>query len=458
MRMYEVINKKKRGEALTGEEIRGVITGFTSGEIPDYQMSALLMAIYFRGMDANETAALTMAMVDSGEQVDLAPIKHLSNQVSASKPDTALDATNKVITVDKHSTGGVGDKTTLAVVPIVAACGVPIAKMSGRGLGHTGGTIDKLESIPGFRTNLSGAEVLSIVNKIGLCVAGQSVNLFPADKKLYALRDVTATVDSIPLIAASIMSKKIASGADAILLDVKTGSGAFMKDFEDARQLARSMVEIGNFCGRKTVALITDMSAPLGGAIGNSLEFREVVRLLTGMFQDDPLKQNLSMLCEELSANMLYLAEKATLEECRRIVKEAIASGKALQKLKDLLEAQGGDVSYISSEEIPLAKHLFKLTSPSCGYISKMDTEGIGLAAMTLGAGREKPEDEIDYKAGIELFKTRGQFVKIGETLAEFHTSNEKSLKEAISKFLASLTFSQSPPPELPLIYERIGF
>jgi len=449
MRIYDVINKKKRGEALTRDEIHFAVEGFTNGEIPDYQMSALLMAIYFRGMNAEETTALTMAMVDSGERVDLTPLTH---------------AASKNITVDKHSTGGVGDKTTLAVVPIVAACGVPIAKMSGRGLGHTGGTVDKLEAIPGFRTKLSGAEFMKIVQDHGLCIAGQSANLAPADKKLYALRDVTATVDSIPLIAASIMSKKIASGADAILLDVKTGSGAFMKKLEDARELAHAMVAIGNGCGRKTSALITDMSAPLGCAIGNSLELREVILFLNGKLQNDPLTKNLCDLCEELSANMLSLADKGGLEECRNMVKEAIFSGKALQKLKDMIVAQGGELSYIEQlEHITLgknifAKHILTINSPSSGYISEPDTEGIGLAAMTLGAGRERPEDEIDYKAGILLKVKRGDYVQTNQPLAEFHTSNEKSIAEASKKFFSSLTISQEPPEQFPLIYERIGF
>ncbi|MCL2577887.1 MAG: thymidine phosphorylase [Defluviitaleaceae bacterium] len=446
MRIYEIITKKKRGEALSGEEIRAVITGFASGEIPDYQISALLMAIYFRGMNAEETAALTMAMVDSGERVDLTPIK---------EKDTYPE---KIITVDKHSTGGVGDKTTLAVVPIVAACGVPIAKMSGRGLGHTGGTIDKLEAIPGFRTNLSGAKFMDIVKNIGLCIAGQSANLAPADKGLYALRDVTATVDSIPLIAASIMSKKIAAGADAILLDVKTGSGAFMKNLEDARKLAQTMVEIGNNCGRKTAALITDMSAPLGYAIGNSLELLEVAELLSGKLNESTISKNLLELCVELSANMLVLAEKGSLDECRILAKEAISSGKALQKLAEMVEAQGGDRSYIENSMKLNEKHTYavEIPSPQNGYITVSDTEGIGLTAMSLGAGRTRPEDKIDHSAGIILNFTSNSYVEKGQTLAYFYTSARLLAVQATEQFLSSLTFSNNPVELPPLIYEHI--
>jgi len=419
MRIYDIICKKKRGEVLSDEEIRFFVNGYNGGEIPDYQASALLMAIFFKGMSKEETAALTMAMVESGEQVDLSGISG--------------------ITVDKHSTGGVGDKTTLAVVPIVAACGVPIAKMSGRGLGHTGGTVDKLEAIKGFRTNLSGEEFLKIVKEHGLCIAGQSANLAPADKKLYALRDVTATVDSIPLIAASIMSKKIASGADAILLDVKTGSGAFMKNPEDAKELARVMVEIGNACGRKTAALITDMSVPLGSAIGNSLEVREVLQLLRGELQNDPISKNLCDLCEELAINMLVLAEKGNADECRALVTDAIKSGAALQKFEDMVKAQGGEISSVETA----APFITKIESQSSGYISAIDTESVGVAAMILGAGRERPEDTIDYSAGIILLAKRGDYIKNGQPIAELHTSDEMSISIAREKFLSSLTFSK---------------
>jgi len=429
VRIYDIINKKKRGEALTTEEINFAVAGFTQGEIPDYQISALLMAICLRSMNAAETTALTMAMVASGETVALSP----------------LGAT----TVDKHSTGGVGDKTTLAVVPIVAACGVPIAKMSGRGLGYTGGTIDKLEAIPGFRTAIPPTEFMQIVKTHGLCIVGQSANLAPADKKLYALRDVTATVDSIPLIAASIMSKKIAAGASAILLDVKTGSGAFMKTPEDARALARTMVEIGKGCGRKTAALITDMSTPLGNTIGNSLELQEVTNFLKG----EKTEKNLSDLCIALAENMLILAGKpASKSSALDMVKEAISTGRALQKLKEMIKAQGGDPNYAP----PIAPHVATVTAPKSGYLTQTDTESIGISVMLLGAGRERPEDKIDYLAGIVLKINPYDYVKEGQPIAELHTSNEKIIPEATEKFLSSLTLSSEAIPPSPLIYEKI--
>jgi len=434
MRIYEIINKKKHGGALLGEEIRYVIEGLSSGSIPDYQISALLMAIYFQGMNAEETTSLTLAMVDSGDRVDLSEI-----------PGT---------TVDKHSTGGVGDKTTLIVIPIVAALGLPVAKMSGRGLGHTGGTVDKLEAIPGFRTTLGGEEFLNIVKTHGLCVAGQSANLAPADKKIYAMRDVTATVDSIPLIAASIMSKKIAAGAECILLDVKTGNGAFMKDLEGAQALAKAMVDIGNGCGRKTAALITDMSAPLGYAIGNSLELKEVIQVLSG----DKTARDLYDVCISLAANMLFIANQGTLEECTAKVKEAVTNGTALKKLADMVGAQGGDRSYIENpEKFPTASEIIPVLSPQSGYIGSMDTEGIGLAVMTLGAGRETAEDEIDYSAGIILHTKTGDYVEKGQPLATLHTSRKASINTATEKFLDTLSFTDAPPPARTLIYDKIG-
>jgi len=454
MKMYEIISKKKRGEALTDTEIRWVIGEYSKGEIPDFQMSALLMAVYFRGMTAIETAALTMAMVDSGERVDLSPLKPSPN----------------CIMVDKHSTGGVGDKTTLVVAPIVAACGVPVAKMSGRGLGHTGGTIDKLEAIPGLRTNLSGAEFSSIVKKVGLCIAGQSANLAPADKSLYALRDVTATVDSIPLIAASIMSKKIAAGADAILLDVKTGSGAFMKNPADARALAQAMVDIGKSCGRQTTAIITDMSAPLGRAIGNSLEIIEVTQLLSStsscsamLSKPDTISavpENLRLLCEELATEMLVLAKKGDADKCRSLVREAISSGRALEKLADMVEAQGGDRSYIENPKkfyAQQATFVTEIAAPHGGYISVTDAEKIGLAAMALGAGRAKPDDKIDPAAGIILNFEPGDYVNAGHPLAWFYTNSEALISPAREKFLGGLIVSQTKlfPPAL--IHEKVG-
>ena len=447
MRMYDMINKKKRGHTLSTEEIRFIIEGFTNGSIPDYQMSALLMAIYFQGMTAAETADFTMAMVDSGDKVDLSGLQG--------------------VTVDKHSTGGVGDKTTLVVMPILAVFGLPVAKMSGRGLGHTGGTIDKLESIPGFNTDLPSEKFMQTVREHGICVAGQSANLAPADKKVYALRDVTATVDSIPLIAASIMSKKIAAGASCILLDVKTGSGAFMKDIEGARALAQAMVAIGENCGRKTAALITDMSAPLGYAIGNSLEIQEVAWLLAGgknMPNDSEAAENnstppdLYAVCHALASHILYMAGQGTLAACEAKVDDAIQSGAALKKLADMVEAQGGDRSYIEHpEQFAKAACITKILAPQSGYISSMDTEKIGLAAMTLGAGRETPQDKIDYTAGIYLHAKTGDYVQEGAVIATFHTSSSEKSEAAANGFLSALAYSESAQAGRIMVYEKIG-
>ena len=432
--MYEYINNKKRGKSLSKEEIYEVVEGYTTGKIADYQMSALLMAIYFNGMNPQETSALTMAMVDSGEIVDLSGLK--------------------CKTLDKHSTGGVGDKTTLIVTPIVAACGLTIAKMSGRGLGHTGGTIDKLEAIPGFCTTLSGEEFLDIVKKHGLCIAGQSANLAPADKKIYALRDATATVDSIPLIAASIMSKKIAAGAENILLDVKTGSGAFMKTLEGAKELAQTMVDIGNNCGRKTAAIISDMSMPLGNAIGNSLEIIESIQILNN---EKFINKRLDSLCRTLASQMLYLAEFGNIEDCETKVSEVITSGEALKKLADMIEAQGGDRSYIENpQKFKTANHITTLKAPKSGYIQAMDTEGVGLSAMALGAGRSRPEENIDFSAGIILHKTTGDYVEEGEIIAAFHSASEAKITAGISRFLKAITFSDTKPNIGKLIYETI--
>jgi len=436
MRMYDIINKKKRGQILTSAEISSVVEGYTNGDVPDYQMSALLMAIYFNGMNAEETTALTLAMVDSGERVDLSSIK------------------SKGITVDKHSTGGVGDKTTLVVVPILAALGLPVAKMSGRGLGHTGGTVDKLEAIPGFKTSLSGDKFLSIVQKHGLSVVGQSANLAPADKKIYALRDVTATVDSIPLIAASIMSKKIAAGAECILLDVKTGSGAFMKDLDQAKELAKAMVDIGVGCGRKTAALITDMSVPLGSAIGNSLELKEVIRVLKGEKIGDSL-DDIAVVCNALAAQMLMLATNCTYEEAGIRVNEVIKSGKAFDKLVAMVEAQGGDSSYITNpNKFSSATNIIEVLAPETGYIGAMDTEGIGIVAMMLGAGRETPDDIIDYSAGIELYAKTGDFVEEGFPFAKLYTNNT-DIEVAEPKFLSYVQITQEKELIRPqLIYD----
>jgi len=431
MSMYEIINKKKRGSSLSNEDIHFAVSGYVRGEVPDYQMSALLMAVYFMGMDAEETAALTMEMVNSGETVDLSRIKG--------------------VTVDKHSTGGVGDKTTLIVAPIVAACGLPVAKMSGRGLGHTGGTLDKLESIPGFRIDFTGDEMFSIVESVGLCVAGQSANLAPADKKLYALRDVTATVDSIPLIAASIMSKKIAAGADCILLDVKTGSGAFMKSLEDSEKLARAMVDIGNNLGRKTAALITDMSAPLGWAIGNGLEVKEVVGILRGernLLSDDLIEISLN-----LAANMLALAGQGSVEECYIKARAVLADGKALEKFRKMVAAQSGDVSFTEDLEMfQRAPFTMEILSAESGYISEMDAESIGMAAMYLRAGRTKPEDRIDYSAGITLCAKSGDYVESGKPLAVLHSSDEGLFDGAKARFAEAVRISNAAPDERMLI------
>lgn len=432
MRMYDLITKKKRGEPLAEEEIRYMIRGYVSGEIPDYQMSAMCMAIWFNGMDDRETAVLTDAMARSGDMVDLSPVEGVK--------------------VDKHSTGGVGDKTTLIVAPIAAACGVKIAKMSGRGLGHTGGTVDKLEAIPGMRTAFTEQEFFDIVNQTGICVAGQSGNLAPADKRIYALRDVTATVDSLPLIASSIMSKKQAAGSDCILLDVKTGSGAFMKTLEGSAALAQKMVAIGTHAGRRTAALITDMDIPLGNAVGNSLEVMEAVDTLKGKGPAD-----LTEVCMELAANMLKLADMGTLKECRRMAEDAVTSGRALKKLMDMVKAQGGDPAVIADTgRFPAAEFSREITAQADGYIAHMDTERVGIASALLGAGRMKKEDAIDYSAGIFLKKKTGDFVKEGETLAVLYASDEKLFAGAEKAYRDALAFSQNAPERKPLIYARV--
>ncbi|WP_099204848.1 pyrimidine-nucleoside phosphorylase [Scatolibacter rhodanostii] len=406
MRMYDIIHKKRDGRVLSPQEIQFWIEGVVNGTVPDYQSSALLMAIYYQGMTDDEAGELTVAMANSGEQVDL----------------SAIDG----IKVDKHSTGGVGDKTTMIIAPMAAACGVSIAKMSGRGLGHTGGTIDKLESIPGFKTDLSREQFIENVKRIGAAVVSQSGNLCPADKKLYALRDVTATVESIPLIAASVMSKKIASGADRILLDVKKGSGAFVKTAEQAEKLASIMKSIGEKAGRKTEAMITDMDNPLGYCIGNALEIIEVCETLQGKGPKD-----LTDLCVELAAHMIYLGERASsLEEGREKAKSSITNGSAFAKLKEIVSAQGGDVSYIEDNSLfPLSAIHYEMKSIQSGEIQSIDAEACGIAAMTLGAGRETKTSEIDYGAGIILCRKKGEHVEAGEVLAKFYSeSKEKCL------------------------------
>ena len=432
MRMYDIIHQKKNGLPLTEAEIRFLVKGYTDGSIPDYQMSAFLMAVCFRGMTAEETAALTMAMAQSGDMVDLSAIQGVK--------------------ADKHSTGGVGDKTTLVVGPVVAACGVAVAKMSGRGLGHTGGTIDKLESIPGFQVSMSSEEFTRIVNTEGICIAGQSGNLAPADKKIYALRDVTATVDSIPLIAASIMSKKLASGADCIVLDVKTGSGAFMKTLEDSIALAQAMVEIGEHSGRKISALITQMDMPLGYAVGNSLEIKEAIAVLQGHGPNDLREISLA-----LAAEMLLLAGKGDESQCRSLAQDALASGRALQTFRAMVSAQGGNMAYIDNPDLfPEAPMALPVLSPESGYIVGMDAEGIGVASMLLGAGRETSGSGIDYSAGIIMHAKTGDYIQKGSPLATLYTSQTQKAQAAREKYLGAVSIQSEAPAVAPLIYAKI--
>lgn len=433
MRMYDLIHKKRDGQELSEEEIKYIVKGYTNGEIPDYQMSALLMAIYFNSMTEKETAIFTNEVAHSGQMIDL----------------SAIDG----FKVDKHSTGGVGDKTTLIIAPIVASYGVKVAKMSGRGLGHTGGTVDKMESIPGMKTTLSSEDFIKQVNDIGLAVIGQSSNLAPADKKLYALRDVTATVDSIPLIACSIMSKKIAAGNDAILLDVKTGSGAFMKTLDDSIELAKAMVSIGKHAGKKTVGLITEMDIPLGHMIGNSLEVIEVVETLKGHGPED-----LTKVATDLAANMLYLAGKGDMETTRQMVRDAIKSGQAFDKLLDLVRAQGGDTSYLEdTSKFEKAQYKVEVKAQKSGYIHAMDTESIGIGSVMLGAGRKTVEDTIDFAAGIEMVKKTGDKVEEGDVLALIYTNDQASIKEASDKILASYTIDDVKPELKPLVLARVS-
>lgn len=430
--MYDIIEKKRDGKELTGDEINFFIKDYTDGTIPGYQASALCMAIYFNGMTEKETVILTNAMANSGDTVDLSMFGAYS--------------------VDKHSTGGVGDKTSLIVAPIVASLGGKVTKMSGRGLGHTGGTVDKLESIPGYRTTLTREEFISQIEKVGLAIIGQSGNLTPADKKLYALRDVTATVNSIPLIVSSIMSKKIAAGSHNIVLDVKCGSGAFMKTIENAEILANEMVKIGKGCGRNISALITDMDRPLGSAVGNSLEVIEAVKVLKGELDND-----LKEVCTALAAEMISLVYSLSPDESRLQVNDAINSGKALKKMKEWISAQGGDVNYIIDTELfPKAKYSVDAISEHDGYISSMDTEKIGIASVILGAGRASKEDSVDFSAGIEIYKKTGDKITKGEKLATLYTNSENSLKEAEKTYLSALRISTSKPEDKPLIYKIV--
>lgn len=430
--MVDLIEKKRDGSQLSADEIQFIITGFTDGKIPDYQMSALSMAIYFQGMTEQERADLTMAMVDSGDKIDLSAIEGIK--------------------VDKHSTGGVGDTTTLVLGPLVAAAGVPVAKMSGRGLGHTGGTIDKLESVAGFHVEIENEQFIDLVNKNKLAVIGQSGNLTPADKKLYALRDVTATVNSIALIASSIMSKKIAAGADAIVLDVKTGAGAFMKTFEDSEELARAMVSIGNNVGRNTMAVISDMSQPLGFAIGNALEVKEAIDTLKGEGPEDLTELSLT-----LGSHMVYLAKKAdTLAEARLMLENAIKDGSALKAFKVFLEAQGGDASVVDEPaRLPQAKYMFELEAKEDGYVAEITADEVGTAAMLLGAGRATKDSVIDLAVGLVLRKKIGDPVKKGESLVTIH-SNFENIDEVKEKLYENIKISQEKAEKPTLIYKEI--
>ncbi|HLT56582.1 MAG TPA: pyrimidine-nucleoside phosphorylase [Bacillota bacterium] len=432
MRMIDIIEKKRDGLELSTEEIQYFVQSYTKGAIPDYQVSALLMAIYFRGMNEREVADLTRAMVESGETVDLSSIEGIK--------------------VDKHSTGGVGDTTTLILGPMVASLDVPVAKMSGRGLGHTGGTIDKLESFEGFHVELSTEEFIQNVNNNKIAVIGQSGNLTPADKKLYALRDVTGTVDSIPLIASSIMSKKIASGADCIVLDVKTGSGAFMKTVEDARKLATEMVKIGKNVGRNTIAVISDMSQPLGRAIGNALEVKEAIETLAGNGPED-----LTELCLTLGSQMVYLAKRtSTIKEARQLLEEALESGKALEKMKTFVKSQGGDPSYVENpEKLPQAKFQIEWKAKDDGWIKEMDAEKIGTAAMLLGAGRATKESTINLSVGLVLNKKIGDFVKKGDSLITIH-ANREEVEDVINLLEESVILSNTETSKPILIHEII--
>jgi pyrimidine-nucleoside phosphorylase len=432
MRMVDLIEKKRDGKELSKEEIEFIIKGYTCEEIPDYQMSAFAMAVYFQNMTDQERAALTMAMVESGDQIDL----------------TAIEG----IKVDKHSTGGVGDTTTLVLAPLVASVGVPVAKMSGRGLGHTGGTIDKLEAIKGFSVEITSQQFTDLVNKNKVAVVGQSGNLTPADKKLYALRDVTATVNSIPLIASSIMSKKIASGADAIVLDVKTGAGAFMKDLSQAEELAKAMVDIGNNLGRNTMAIISDMSQPLGFAIGNALEVKEAIDTLKGEGPEDLLE-----LCLSLGSQMVLLAGKTnTLAEARLLLEDAITTRKGLETLKTFLLAQGGDPSVVDDVTLlPTAQFQIDVPAKQSGYVSNIVADKIGVAAMLLGAGRATKESVIDLAVGIVLRKKVGDYVEAGEALVSLH-SNEANVDEVIRRVYESYTVTPKKVKPPTLIYKEI--
>ena len=432
MRMYDIIQKKRDGNVLTEAEIQWFVKEYSEGKIPDYQVAALCMAIYFQGMNLEETTALTFAVRDSGECLDFSDINGLR--------------------VDKHSTGGVGDKTSLVVAPIVASLGVKVAKMSGRGLGHTGGTIDKLETIPGFCTDLPVDKFKNIVNEVGIAIVGQNATLAPADKLLYALRDVTATVDSLPLIVSSIMGKKLAADDDCIVLDVKTGSGSFMKTLEKSRELAEWMVEIGKRAGKRMRALITDMDRPLGYAIGNSLEVVEAIHTLQGKGPSD-----LTELCIALAAHILALAEKGDYTTCEKMAKEAIANGTALQMFAKMVKAQGGDETWIlNPENFPKAKYSYTVTAKMSGYIVGVDTESYGVASLLLGAGRNTKEDVIDMAAGIYLSAKTGDFVKEGDPIAVLYSSKETGFAAAEERLLKATRIEKNTPSAQPLILDVV--
>ncbi len=433
VRPYELIKSKREGQALNPDDIREFIAAYTRGDVPDYQMSAMCMAVFFRGLNSVELGAWTRAMLESGEVLDLSETPGIK--------------------VDKHSTGGVGDKVSLSLAPLAAVCGVPVPMISGRGLGHTGGTLDKLESIPGFRVDLSVADYRRLVRDVGACLIGQTATLAPADKKLYALRDVTATVDCLPLIASSIMSKKLAEGIDALVLDVKTGSGAFMKRLEDARALARTMIGIGTEMKRKVTALITDMDQPLGRAVGNALEVIEAVDMLRGQAPEDYTEVTLA-----LTAEMLVLGGKAaTVQEARERLKRAVEDGSALRKLKEIVQAQGGDPRAIDDYSLlPQARATSDVLAPSSGFVTGIDTEAVGLAAVALGAGRQRVDSLIDPAVGFTLLRKVGEPVKAGEPVVRVHYNNEGPLKDVKERLLAAYRFGPQAPAPRPLVVERL--
>jgi pyrimidine-nucleoside phosphorylase len=433
VRPYELIKTKREGGRLAPEDIRAFLAAYTEGTVPDYQMAALCMAVFFRGLDATELGAWTRAMLESGEVLDLSETPGVK--------------------VDKHSTGGVGDKVSLSLAPLAAACGVPVPMISGRGLGHTGGTLDKLESIPGFRVDLPVSEYRRLVREVGACLIGQTATLAPADKKLYALRDVTATVDCLPLIASSIMSKKLAEGIDALVLDVKVGSGAFMKRLEDARALARTMISIGTEMGRKVTALLTDMDQPLGRAVGNALEVVEAVEMLRGRAPPDYTEVTLA-----LTAEMLVLGGKAaTVEQARARLAQAVADGSAVRKLKELVAAQGGDPRAIDDYSVlPQARSTSDVVAPQDGFVTGIDTEAVGLAAVALGAGRQRVDSRIDPAVGFTLLRKVGEPVKSGEPVVRIHYNDPAPLDEVKVRLRSAYRFGAQAPAPRPLVLERL--